>query len=147
MGRSLEDSVVNSELSRWGFWCGLQYAAEGYSPTNTLSQIFCGRSGRPGHKILCIDPPERTKFWQINARILMLRRELYEALVARYCLPMKATGHPYYPSELAEFLGIDPHVYAHRLALARRAYKGILFPGSCTYEGRVLKKLKLRFPS
>jgi hypothetical protein len=128
VSRSLEDSVVNSELSRWGFWCGLQYAADGYSPTSTLSQIFCGRSERPGHRILVIDPPERSKFWQINARILMLRRELYEVLVARYCLPVKSTGHPYYPSELATFLGITAHVYAERLALARRTYQGILFP-------------------
>lgn len=128
MARSFEDSVVHSDLRRWGFWCGLQYAAEGYSPTNTLDQIFAGRSGNPGHRILVIDPPARTKFWEINARILMLRRELYEALVAYYCLPCKADGEPYRASEIGGFLGIKPELYLDRLRRGRRGYRSMVFP-------------------
>lgn len=128
MARTFEDSVVDSDLRRWGFWCGLQYAADGHSPINTLKQILSGRGNNPEHKILVIDPPERVRFWEKNARVLMLRREYYEALVAYYCLPMKKDGHPYRASELGEFLGIKPEAYLDRLARGRRGYKSLLFP-------------------
>jgi hypothetical protein len=128
-GRTHEDQVTHGELSRWGFWCGIQYAADGYSPINTLKLIFSGRGNNPGHRVLCIDPPTRTRFWEINANILMMRREFYEVLVARYALPCKpSTGHPYYASELAGFLGITPELYLERLARATRGYKSIIFP-------------------
>jgi hypothetical protein len=128
MNRSHEDSVVEYELRRWGYWAGIQYAAEGYAPMNTLSQILSGRSERPGHRILCIDPPTRTRFWEINARVLMLKRELYEVLVARYCLPMKQDGQPYRTTEVAPFLGISPPLFADRLMRARLGYKRMIFP-------------------
>lgn len=127
-GRTYEDQVTQGELSRWGFWCGIQYAAEGYSPINTLKLIFSGRANNPGHRILCVDPPKRSRFWEINANVLMMRREFYEVLVARYALPMKDTGQPYYVSEIAGFLGITPELYLERLARATRGYKGIIFP-------------------
>jgi hypothetical protein len=126
-GRTHEDSVVESDLRRWGFWVGLQYAAEGYSPTSTLSQIFSGRSDNPGHRVLCIDPPERSRFWEINRSVLMLRREFYEVLVAKYALPPKVTGHYHYISELARFLHIEPETFIDRLSRARRGYRGLAF--------------------
>ncbi len=124
-GRSHEDSVVEWDLRRWGFWAGVQYAAEGYPPQNTLAQIFSGRTDNPGHRIVCVDPPER--FWEINRNVLLLRRELYEVLVARYALPMKSTGHPYYVSELSEYMRIKPETFLDRLAKAKRGYKSIIF--------------------
>jgi hypothetical protein len=127
-GRSHEDSVVESELRRWGFWVGIQYAAEGYSPMSTLSQILSGRSDRPGHRILCIDPPERVGFAALNNRVLMLRREFYEVLVARYALPCKADGQPYRSSEVAPMLGISGSLFADRLTRARTGYKRMIFP-------------------
>jgi len=125
-GQAHEDSVVESELKRWGLWCGLQYAAEGYAPSSTIAQILSGRADRPGHRVLCIDPPEH--FWEKNRRVLMLRRELYEVLVARYCVPLKRDGQLYRVSELAGFLGIAPETYLFRIAQAKRGYKRLLFP-------------------
>lgn len=124
-GRSYEDSVVESDLKRWGFWLGIQYAADGYPPSSTIEHIFSGRGDNPGHRVLCIDPPER--FWDINRRVLFLRREFYEALVARYALPCKPTGIPYYPSELAGLLRVKPHTYVDRLASGRRGYRRLVF--------------------
>lgn len=118
---------MESDLRRWGLWTGIQYAAEGYSPTSTLSQIFSGRSERPGHRILCVDPPAHSKFWEINRSVLLLRRELWEVLVARYALPVKPTGQPYYISELAGFLSVSPNAFVDRLSGAKRGYKRILF--------------------
>jgi hypothetical protein len=133
VSRSLEDSVVNAELGRWGFWLGSQYAADGYSPMSTLSQILsyhggADRSGIAGHKVLCVDPPARTKFWEINSRVLLLRRELYEALVAAYALPCKQDGQPYRATEKATFLGITPELFLDRLARGKRGYKSLIFP-------------------
>ena len=123
---SHEDSVVESECKRWGFYLGRQYAADGYSPSSTLAQIYSGRSDNPQHRILCTDPPPI--FWEINARVLMLRREYYEVLVARYALPCKADGQPYRTTEVAPLLGITAEVFADRLYLARKGYKRMIFP-------------------
>jgi hypothetical protein len=126
VSRSFEDSVVNADLSYWGFWKGLQYAAEGYSPANTLAQIFSGRSDNPGHRILCLDMKPRA--WQINGRIYRyLPMEEIEALTARYCLPVKPEGHPYRATELAELLCIAPEDYLHRLAQGRASYRSLIF--------------------
>lgn len=129
-GRSHEDSVVESELRRWGIWTGIQYAAEGYSPMSTLTQILSSKTNKSGHKILCVDPPERSRFWEIHPRVLSLRpqRELYEVLVARYALPRRDDGREFYISELAGFLGITVDSFVERLARAKRGYKVQLFP-------------------
>ena len=91
--RTFEDSVVNGDLSYWGFWKGLQYAAEGYSPENTLAQIFSGRAENPGHRVLCLDMKPRA--WQINGRIYRhLPMWQIAALTARFCLPAR-DSQPY----------------------------------------------------
>lgn len=124
--RTFEDSVVNGDLSYWGFWKGLQYAAEGYSPVNTLSQIMSGRSDNPGHRVLCLDMKPRA--WQINGRIYgRLPRWQIAALTARFCLPVRADGQPYRATELAGFLEVDPQTYLDDLAQGRAAYKAIIF--------------------
>lgn len=127
-GRSFEDSVVESDFRRWGFWTGVQYAAEGYSPTSTLSQILSGRSDRPGHRILCVDPPEKSRFWEINRRVRKLDRELFEVLVARYALPCRPDGQPYRSSEVAPLIGISGTLFAMRLSAARVHYKRLIYP-------------------
>ena len=126
-GRTHEDSVVESDLRRWGLWLGIQYAADGYPPTSTLEHIFSGRGDNPGHRILCVDPPAR--FWEINRNVLMLRRELYEALVAKYALPCRpGTAEHYYTSELAGFLRIEPELFLDRLIAGKRGYRRMIFP-------------------
>lgn len=126
---SQEESAVEHELKRWGWWLGIQYAADGYSPTSTLAQLLSGRGSRIGHRILCKDPPASSKFWEYNRTVLKLRRELYEVLVARYAVPCRYdTGQPYRAVELAEFLGLPLHVYVDRLAEARAAYRRLIFP-------------------
>lgn len=125
-GYSFEQSVVNADLSYWGFWKGLQYAADGYSPENTLAQIFSGRSDNPGHRVLCLDMKPRA--WAINGRLYRyLPMALIEALTARYCLPVKPDGQPYRATELAEFLGIKPEDYINRLARGRALYRSLIF--------------------
>lgn len=125
-GYSFEQSVVNADLSYWGFWKGLQYAAEGYSPTSTLAQIFSGRSDNPGHRILCLDMKPRA--WEINGRIYRyLPMDEIEALTARYCLPVRSDGQPYRATELAGFLRIDPEDYLQRLANGRASYRALIF--------------------
>lgn len=125
-----EDSVVRGELIRWGYWLGVQHAAEGYSPTNTLARLMSGRSAVGGHKILCVDPPERSRFWEINRNVLQLERELYEVLLSRYALPYKdeLTRERYRMTELAVFLGITPERYLTLLARAHARYRGLIFP-------------------
>ena len=124
--RTFEDSVVNADLSYWGFWKGLQYAAEGYSPMNTLAQIFSGRSDNPGHRVLCLDMKPRA--WAINGRIYnFLPMEEIEALTARYCLPVRPDGHPYRATELAGFLGVTPEDYLMRLGNGRASYRALIF--------------------
>jgi hypothetical protein len=126
-GQTQEESAVEWELKRWGFWLGRQFASEGYSPSNTLAQIMSGRGSKVGHKILCLDPPP--KFWEFNRNVLQLKRELYEVLVARYAIPCKyETGEPYRATELAAFLGIPISTYVDRLNKARIAYRGLIFP-------------------
>jgi hypothetical protein len=123
---SFEQSVVNGDLSYWGFWKGLQYAADGYSPENTLAQIFSGRADNPGHRILCLDMKPRA--WQINGRIYVhLPMAQIEAITARYCLPVRPDGQPYRATELAGFLGIAPEDYLDRLARGRASYKAVIF--------------------
>lgn len=124
-GRTLEQSVVHSDLTYWGYWKGRQYAANGYSPMNTLSQIMSGVGGHPSHKILCLDMKPRA--WQINSRVIRLPEELRAVLVARYCLPCKADGQPYQICELAPILGISESLYRHRLTRARQAYEWAVF--------------------
>lgn len=125
-GYSFERSVVNADLSYWGFWKGLQYAAEGYSPTSTLAQIFSGRSDDRGHRILCLDMKPRA--WEINGRIYRyLPMAEIEALTARYCLPVRQDGQPYRATELAGFLRVAPEDYLHRLAQGRASYRSIIF--------------------
>lgn len=127
--RTFEDSVVDSDLSYWGFWKGLQYAAEGYSPASTLAQIFSGRSDNFGHRILCLDMKPRA--WSINGRIYnYLPMEEIEALIARYCLPVRPDGHPYRATELAGFLEITPEDYLHRLGNGRASYRALIFSES-----------------
>ena len=122
-----EDSVVESELRRWGFWLGLQYASDGYSPMSTLVQLLCGRGSRTGHRILCLDPPARSRFWEINRQVLQLQREQYEVLAARYALPCKPDGQPYSGREIAPFLGVSEPLFWHRLSAARNAYRRLIF--------------------
>ena len=122
-----EQSAVEWELRTWGYHLGVQFAAEGYSPTNTIAQIMSGRGSKVGHKILCRDPPE--KFWEFNRNVLRLKREFYEVLVARYAVPCRYdTGEPYRATELAAFLGICPEIYLDRLNKARAAYRSLIFP-------------------
>jgi hypothetical protein len=124
--RTFEDSVVNGDLSYWGFWKGLQYAAEGYSPTSTLAQILSGRSDNPGHRVLCLDMKPRA--WQINGRLYThLPMNQIGALTARYCLPVRPDGQPYRATELAEFLEVEPVAYLDCLARGRAAYKALIF--------------------
>lgn len=122
---TFEDSAVNSDLGYWGFWAGIQYAADGYPPASTIENIMSGRGDRPSHRVLCVDPKPR--FWEINSRIMRLRREFYEVLVARYALPCKSSGQPYTAREVAPLLGITSGEFAERLRLARLGYKRILF--------------------
>jgi hypothetical protein len=122
-----EQSAVEWELKTWGYHLGVQFAAEGYSPSNTIAQILSGRGSRVGHKILCRDPPAR--FWEYNRNVLRLKRELYEVLVARYAVPCRYdTGEPYRATELAGFLGVTPEVYLDRLGKARAGYRRLIFP-------------------
>lgn len=120
---SYEQSVATSELKRWGFWKGLQYAADGWPPSNTLAQIMSGRADRPGHRILVLEMP--AEVWRINAAVMKLPTDYVAVLVSRYCLPVQAeTGEPYAVDFLASLLGISPGRYATRLDAARRAYQG-----------------------
>lgn len=124
-----EESAVEYELRRWGLWLGIQYAADGYSPMCTLAQLLCGRGSRVGHRVLCVDPPEHSKFWEYNRNVLKLKREHYEVLVGRYALPCKPhNGEPYKVTELAPLLGISPEEYLDRLSAARAAYRRVIFP-------------------
>ncbi len=123
--QTFESSVVESDLKYWGYWKGRQCAADGYSPENSIAQIMSGRSDRPGHRVLCLDMKPRA--WQINARVLRLPAVLVEALIARYCLPVKLTGHPYQGHELADVLGVSHSVFRQRLADARRQYRAHVF--------------------
>jgi hypothetical protein len=122
---TLEEQEAVSDLKFWGLWKGVQYAAEGYSPENTLTRILTGGVGQAGHKILCVDMPPRA--WRINGRVFSLDMVHIEALVARYCLPLKPNGHTFEPREIAPLLGISERLYRHRIGQARRAYKDRLF--------------------
>lgn len=124
--RTFEDSAAHSDLSMWGFWKGLQLAADGYSPMNTLTHILSGRGEKPGHKILCLDMKPRA--WEVNARVFSLERELIDVLVARYCLPVNPNGQPYRTTDIAPYLGITSSLFDERLNRARERYKALIFP-------------------
>ena len=130
--RSFEQQVAHSDLNYWGFWKGLQLAADGASPINTLAQIMSGRCENPGHRVLCLDMKPRA--WQINARVFSLPGDLIAALVARYCLPCKPDGHPYRPYELAPLLGVSPRVYRDRLERGRIKYREMIYGGFRSHE-------------
>lgn len=120
--RRFEQSVVNAELSHWGFWKGLQYAADGYAPANTLAQIMSGRTENPGHRVLCLDMPKRA--WEVNSVVMRLPTDYIAVLIARYCLPVDpATGRPYEIPYLAGLLEISIPTYRQRLYYARTAYR------------------------
>ena len=123
---TFEDSAVVSDLKYWGYHKGKQYAADGYSPENTLAQILSGRSDFGGHKILCLDMPQRA--WEINYRVMELPTDYIMVLVARYCLPVKSqSGQLYEAPELAELLGVSVSTYKFRLTQAKKYYRRLLF--------------------
>ena len=123
---SYEQNVATSELKYWGYHKGKQYAADGWSPINTLAQLLSGRTNRPGHRILVLEmPPEA---WRINASVMRLPTDYIAVLVSRYCLPVEpTTGRPYDAPYLAGLLGIDAQTYRNRLAKAREAYGRLIF--------------------
>ena len=121
-----EQSVINSELKFWGYHKGKQYAADGWSPNNTLAQLLSGRSDRVGHRILVLEMPPDA--WRINAAVMRLPTDYIAALVSRYCLPVvPETGRPYEPAFLAGLLGIDLGTYRDRLVRAKIAYGSLIF--------------------
>lgn len=124
--QTYEQNVVTSELKYWGYHKGKQYAADGWPPDSTLTQLLSGRGGAVGHKILVLEmPPEA---WRINAIVMKLPTDYIAALVSRYCLPVvPETGRPYEQAFLAGLLGVDLPTYRERLAKARNAYAGLIF--------------------
>ena len=121
-----EDSVVVSDLKYWGYRKGKQRAADGSAATNTIDQIMSGRGGKVGHKVLCLDMPQRA--WEINRRVFELPTDYISVLIARYCLPVKLhNGQPYESWELAELLDVELRTYQYRLTQARKCYKRLLF--------------------
>lgn len=124
--QTYEQNVVTSELKYWGYHKGKQYAADGWPPESTLTQLLSGRGGTVGHKILVLEmPPEA---WRINSIVMGLATDYIAALVSRYCLPVeRETGRPYEQAFLAGLLDIDVPTYRARLSKAREAYAGLIF--------------------
>ena len=124
--QSFEDSVVYGDLKYWGYFKGLQYAADGYPAESAIAHIMTGSSPFPGHKVLVLDMTPRA--WQINARVMLLPRSLVEVVVGRFCLPVKAdTGALYTANEIADVLGIHLRTYFDRLRVARDRYRRSVF--------------------
>lgn len=124
--QTYEQNVVTSELKYWGYHKGKQYAADGWAPESTLTQLLSGRGGTVGHKILVLEmPPEA---WRVNAIVMKLATDYIAVLVSRYCLPVvRETGRPYDQAFLAGLLGVDLLTYRARLSKARDAYAGLIF--------------------
>lgn len=127
---TFEDSVVEADLKYWGFWKGIQCAADGYPPGQTIKELLSGKTEKPGHRVLCKDMPARA--WQINAVVMRMPTDLIAALIGRYCLPMKDNGQPFESREIAETLGVPVRTFYFRLGLARRLYRRSLFGAELT---------------
>ena len=127
--KTFEQRAVESELKRWGYWCGKQLAANGYPPEEGVSRPKAGDSDHPRHKILIPDMP--ADVWQINAVIAKMPGILREVLIARYCLPPKHEYREgklynvtrYETDEIAAILGISASLYRRRLTQAKRVYQ------------------------
>lgn len=113
---------LRHRLTRWGYFIGLQAAADGYPPASTITRIMMAPApGKPSSKILVRDlPPD---VWRMHFVIKALPEHLQEALLAHYALPPKET-----PSgvimrtgrDLANLLGISHDAYRGRLKRAHR---------------------------
>lgn len=123
---TFEDSAVAGDLRYWGWWKGIQCAADGYAPESTIKKLLSGR-GTAGsrHRVLCKDMPARA--WEINGRVMCLPGALRLALFARYCLPVKGNGHPYNEHELATILNVSVRMYRALLVCAKARYKAMIF--------------------
>ena len=127
--KTFEQRAVESELKRWGYWCGKQLAADDYPPEEVVSRLKAGYSGHRGHKILIPDMP--ADVWRINAVIAKMPSILREVLIARYCLPPKHEYREgklynvtrYETDEIAAILGISASLYRRRLTQAKRVYQ------------------------
>jgi hypothetical protein len=126
--RSEAGAQAEADLKFWGFHVGKQYAADGYPTAASGYADLSLKALLSGHSDL---NPRAARFglnirdmpgdaWLINARVMQLRRELREVLLARYALPMDyETGQPYRAEMLADELGLKVHTYFRRLRDAR----------------------------
>ena len=126
--RSEAGAQAEADLKYWGFSVGKQYAADGYPPETPGYANFSLKALLSGHSDM---NPNAEGFginlrdmaadaWRINARVMLLRRELREVLIARYCVPINyGTGNPFTHDVLAEALGLSSRTYSRRLTEAR----------------------------
>jgi len=127
VARSWRDRVVHEELSYWGYWQGLQLAADGAPPQSIIKQLDMPPGPRSRDKILILDPPKR--WWPIHRVILTLEYDHRKALIARYAVPPREDGTMRTHGELAEILGWWPEEYSDKLRAAKRSYKVRVFGG------------------
>ena len=133
----MERSAVEGDFKYWGYYKGRQCAADGYPAGATIKEIMAGSVPRPGHRILVKDMTPRA--WDINGRIMQLPSEQIEALIGRYCLPVKANGTRYEADEIATAIGVSVRTYHRRLTDARVQYRRILFPPCVAFKDRVYR--------
>ncbi len=121
MPKPWQDRVIESELKYWGFWHGIQLAADGHSPESTIKELMGGDKPVTKDKILVIDPPKR--WWPIHRTILSLTYDHRKVLIAQYCVPPQDDGRMRTMSELATILKWSRREYLNHLWSAKRAYK------------------------
>lgn len=114
----MDKAHLNRRLTRWGYFIGLQAAADGYPPESAINRIMCGSPPRPTSKILVLDlPPD---VWRIQFAVRNLPEIYQSALIAHYALPPKDNGVMHTRRELADILRIHPETLRKRLSRGRR---------------------------
>ena len=114
------NSKLDFMLKEWGQWKyrSLEYGTELGENILHRCGFMMGTSGRPGHKILCLECNFSIR--RIDRAFCALSDIEADALLCMYCLPHNPkTKKSYTQQELATGLGIKYNTFKSRIRRAR----------------------------
>lgn len=120
-------SAVECALQAWGNWIEQHADYEGYPGSDAVASWLNGRGGgKGGHRVLCLDMPERIA--RTHCRVVLLPEHEQAAVWAYYVPTMKEDGTAWSAEEKAAKLGITWGAFRTRLTRARFRYLGLTPP-------------------
>jgi hypothetical protein len=119
-------SRVEYLLKEWGRWYEKNVDWADMWGINILYRagFMTGRSGRPGHKILCPDASPIIR--RVDVAVSRLPEDQGAAVKLRYCSPLREDGKHYTNKQLAEAMGVSESKYKRLLSKARQCLRKIL---------------------